>query len=353
VVSRWHRPRRRQSCWIQNDRPDRPVEIHFTRDSFAAKVTPRIGKLEDGIRGLLEEGELTLGNVDDFLIDGELTMLPVVREHLTAAFAGKPHLLVEPLASVGAALHAARQFERASDNDGSTTTSVVHIPQPPAPAEPVAAVPPAPDPTASRGSAVEPSGGMAATPQTAATSSPAADTSELSLSRVHALLANDRRKEALEVLDLLIDQCLSLKDQLKPPPLTPARAFLEQAWSMLERGMYLDAVQMSHRAYDTDNNDPEVFSGMMRVHADAALRLDGPEDYSHAIKLLQCAHGHDQTDRMIHRALAERHFKHAVLLRNLNNENAALDTVNQALSFDPKHADARRLLEELTSEQEE
>ena len=44
--------------------------------------------------------------------------------------------------------------------------------------------------------------------------------------------------------------------------------------------------------------------------------------------VLPCVHGHVQTDRMIHRALAERHFKHAVVLRNLNNENAALVTVN-------------------------
>jgi hypothetical protein len=108
-------------------------------------------------------------------------------------------------------------------------------------------------------------------------------------------------------------------------------------------------VGLAHTAYGEAPRDPEVFAGMMRVHVEAGQALDRPEDYETSVRFLLCAYRHDQTDRAVHKALAERHLRHAVALRRLNNLSGALKAAETALEYDPNHAEARSLHRELTA----
>jgi tetratricopeptide (TPR) repeat protein len=87
---------------------------------------------------------------------------------------------------------------------------------------------------------------------------------------------------------------------------------------------------------------------MMRIHAECGLAMDRVEEYADALHILRCAHGHDQTNREIHRALAQRHYLQAVAMRRLNNYALANEALQAALSFDPKHAEANELRKELS-----
>ena len=75
--------------------------------------------------------------------------------------------------------------------------------------------------------------------------------------------------------------------------------------------------------------------------------MSRPEDYQDAIQVLNCAHGHDPTDRTVHRALAERHYMKAAQMWSRRNHALALEATRSALKFDPKHEHARRLFEKL------
>src|SRR5258705_11616517 len=88
---------------------------------------------------------------------------------------------------------------------------------------------------------------------------------------------------------------------------------------------------------------------MLKVHVTAGLALHEPDQYEDAIKLLMCAHSHDRTDKSVHRALAARHYMHARAMHERNDEAAALEAVNDALRFDPKHQEAVALLVQLKS----
>ena len=75
-----------------------------------------------------------------------------------------------------------------------------------------------------------------------------------------------------------------------------------------------------------------------------------PEEYDNAVHVLMCARDHDPTDRSVHEALGERHYLHAVAMRQQNDKVQALAATNLALANAPKHPGANRLLQELTEE---
>jgi hypothetical protein len=141
-----------------------------------------------------------------------------------------------------------------------------------------------------------------------------------------------------------------LRQTVPKERLTGPRLRLQEAQAMISTGHFSQAEHLAHEAYRDAPDDPVVFAEMMKVHADLGLALDRPEEYPDAVRILSCAHSHDQTDRNIHRALGERHYQHAVAMHGLNDTARALTALHLALSFDPKHAGANRLLQELTTE---
>jgi hypothetical protein len=172
---------------------------------------------------------------------------------------------------------------------------------------------------------------------------------DMSVGLARKLAQEGKRTEAAHVINVIIQEINEFVGALQQEEsLTVPRTLIQQALAMINTGRFAEAVATSHRAYDMAPADFDVFSKMMKIHVDASLGLDRPEEYDTAITILKCAHGHDQTDRLVHKALAERHYMHAVAMRNLNNVSSALSIGNIALSFDPKHDGANRLMEELT-----
>jgi tetratricopeptide (TPR) repeat protein len=182
---------------------------------------------------------------------------------------------------------------------------------------------------------------------TGQTASPAAGP-EASLGTVRALLGEGQYLEAEAILDAVLREAEALKAEVARNLSSHARRLLARAQAALRAGQINVAVTLSHQAHDEDRTDPVVFEGMMKVHADAGSMLTRPEDYAEAIKLLECAHRHDQSDRAIHKALTERHYRHALAMHNLNNVNKALAAVKQALNYDYKHPGANQLLQQLS-----
>src|SRR5262249_2607359 len=131
-----------------------------------------------------------------------------------------------------------------------------------------------------------------------------------------------------------------------PSERATAQLFMSQAEEFLARGDHLEAVALSHRAYQEANLDTAIFAGMLRIHVLVGLAMSSPEQYSDAIETLMCAHSHDQTDKSVHRALAARHLQHAEAMQE-QDPNSAMAAIKEALRYDPKHEGALALFGEL------
>jgi hypothetical protein len=161
-------------------------------------------------------------------------------------------------------------------------------------------------------------------------------------------MAEGKRAEAQAMLDAVLREAEALRAELARSAAGPARRTLQRAEAALRAGQIQEAINLAHQAYDEDKLDPDVFEGMMRIHADAGRSLDRPEEYESAVRLLECAHHHDRTDRSIHRALADRHYQHAIVLRSRGDVAGARKIIRErALFFEPSHPGANQLLQEL------
>jgi tetratricopeptide (TPR) repeat protein len=169
------------------------------------------------------------------------------------------------------------------------------------------------------------------------------------LDQARVLAQQGRKAEAERLLASLSTEIDELRAELAARPTRPQQ-LIHQAQALIVAGRYKEAVGIAHEAYAEAPQDAVVFTGMMKVHADAALGLNRADQYDDAIKILSCAYGHDQTDRTIHRAFAERHYMHAVALQRLNNAERALAAAQQAMAFDPKHRQASDLAELLQAD---
>lgn len=336
---------------------DRPVKIRLRAKQFAAKVEPLVVRAIEGVRGMLEQNELEPANVDAFLVLGGTANVFPVFDLLATAFAGKPKRTDPNLVAMGAAWQASQAADQGV---------VVELPQF---VEPTSFDEEGMDPTGrplqASNQAIDKNGDSEAETQVAevleleplsiqhrsSESTLSGELSgEVSLENARRLLEEGRLKEAGIILDAIAQGVDALRVRLQQnEAATVPRMMIHKAQALLNTGRFLEAVQLTHEAYTRAPGDPDVFMSMMRLHAEASLKLDRPEEYETAIRILKCAHGHDQTDRLIHKALAERHYAHAVAMRNLNNLSKALSITNLALSFDPKHPAANRLLDELTS----
>ncbi len=128
--------------------------------------------------------------------------------------------------------------------------------------------------------------------------------------------------------------------------LSAAEMLMQQAQDLLRRSLYAEAVNLSHRSYAEASFDAEIFAAMLRVHVDAAVALNEPEQYEEAIRILMCAHSHGRTDRLVQRAIAARHLQHARAMLP-QDDKAALAAVREALRFDPKDSEALAIFDQL------
>ncbi len=340
---------------------EHPVMVRFTARALSAKVDRLLRNALDSIHGVLEQNELTLADLDVLLLVGSVAINSPVLDIVRGAFQARLRRADTYLVAAGAALQA---YQAAEQRLGAEPPlSVRGVP------EVAAELPPAKlwaTPSSETDSELAEVIAVNETPAEINPSAPTATTStkpvadatpigsavdpqDMSVGLARRLAHDGKRAEAAHVVNVLIQEINAFIAALQEEEsLTLPRTLIQQAQAMINTARFAEAVKMSHQAYQMAPGDPDVFSKMMKIHADAGLALDRPEEYDAAITILKCAHNHDQTDRSVHKALAERHYAHAVAMRNLNNISSALSITNMALSFDPKHVGANRLLEELT-----
>ena len=324
---------------------DRSLRMRLYRDGFARTISPLVAKTIESVQDALAQNELELADIDAFLLIGRVADDPPVWSMLRQVFKDKPRRTDPDLVAAGAAWQAYQQMHGAP----SENTPVLSL-------KDLLTTRDAPPIDEEQSCPLSDREGDAEFVQVldfeeSAQALPAVPADNISLAAVRALRAEGKHLEAATVLDAVLQEANALKAELAKDVLSGPRQTLQQAQSLLNAGEFFAAVDLSHRAYEQDPDDPVVFESMMKIHAEAGLRLDRPEEYNAALRILNCAHSHDQTDATIHKALGERHYRHAVALRNLNNTAKAIEAAHSALSFDPKHSGANDLLRQLASEQ--
>ncbi len=336
------------------------IRLEVDGVGFAVRAASIIGKTIEDLHALLEQNGLEPGNIDTFLLSGGVANSSPVTNILTHSLGDKPEPTGQNIVAVGAALQACQigndpsppvvpeeitdtkqngrrttplpELDAALDHLERETTSEENRPF-------VKVIDtetrPDPEPEIPTGPAGEPS-------------------EPTRFTQVRELIEQGRYREAGILLDNIAQEVDDLRGEIRRQtpekvPLTGSQKLIERADLMLTAGRFAEAVSLTHHAYQGAPTDPIVFSGMMRVHAEAGLAMDKPEQYEQALSVLECALRHDQTDRSIHHALAQRHYMHAMAMNKLNNPQKTLEAVKQALIFAPKHEAANKLLRQLTA----
>ncbi len=342
---------------------ERPIQLRINGRGLAARVAQPLGEALSSIHGILEQNELTISDLDVFLLVGEAAIHSPVADIFGERFQSKLRSADPYLVAYGAALQAYQATELPSGVDSlplfrgipegavdvppskhwATVTSeiqcelaeVIAGDEAPLKFNPPSQTIPANTPRLS-----EPISARATV-----------EPQDMSVGLARRFAQEGDLEGAVHVINVISQEINAFVRTLQhEEALTVPRARIQQASAMINIGRFAEAVKLSHDAYRMAPTDPDVFSKMLKIHADAGLAMNRPEEYEAAISILKCAHGHDPTDRMIHKALAERHYMHAVAMRDLNNISSALSITKAALSYDPRHDGANRLIEELTKD---
>jgi hypothetical protein len=323
------------------------VTMRMEYAGFAGFVRSLLRPAIDELRQLLEQNGLQPANLDAILLLGYAGRSSPVRDVMLEAFPERTVLTDEDMLAVGALAYAC-------DSAGVALAGLVNPPTSTFTARPIP--PDGPAPTGRQ--EPRPRGPQFSTiidilPVKAPAAEPPSTTESTSppdrIRVARKLMDQGMREEAEALLDTLAVEISGLKEQLRQQIPTRAQQLLNQAQALLIDQRYREAVQLSHEAYALAPTDPTVFTTMMRLHAEAGVAMNRVEQYDAALQILNCAHGHDQTNKDIHRALAERHFMHALAMRRLNNYQLAREAAITALTFDPKHGEANALHKELNA----
>ncbi len=332
---------------------DKPIKFRYDGEAFKNQLAALINRIVDGVLGILEQSALELSDVDTILLVGSSARTSPVSDLLSEAFErevtrGEPYLIAR-----GAVRHAGQ----------ITRGSVEH-----AEAEPVKQVAPPMESPAEAASAAQPGENNSeahakfavlvdveddASEQSTLKQRTAfvISTSDLSLEIVRKFIEHGRREEATMLLDIMGREVEALREKLRQDEKHDVpRMLIQQALSLVASGYeLLGAVDLTHRAYGQAPDDPEVFEGMLKVHAEAGLQMSSPDKYDTSIKVLLCALSHDQTDRRVRQALAERYYQHALTLSKQDDWSGAFEIVDKALAYDARHPGLNQLHKELAA----
>jgi tetratricopeptide (TPR) repeat protein len=320
------------------------MRIEFA--GFADYVRSLLRPGVDEIRQLLDQNGLESTNLDAVLLLGYAGRSSPVRDVMLETFPQRALLTDEDMLAVGALAYACDSAGRTVDTSALNPPTSTFNPRPLPPEAADGG-----EPSTARGpqfSAI-----VDVLPVKAPVAEPPAPVETNNtpdrIRVARKLMEQGLREEAEALVDSLAVEIAGLKEQLRLQVPSRAQQLLSQAQALLIDQRYLEAVSLSHEAYALAPTDPNVFTTMMRLHAEAGVAMNRVEQYDAALQILTCAHGHDQTNKEIHRALAERHFIHAVAMRRLNNYQLAREAAMTALAFDPKHVAANALHTELTT----
>ena len=85
-----------------------PVALSITRDQFEGMIAPLVQRTIDCCARALSDAELTLGDIDDFVLVGGSTRIPYVRSQIEEFAGRKPNTAIDPdlAVAMGAAIQA-------------------------------------------------------------------------------------------------------------------------------------------------------------------------------------------------------------------------------------------------------
>ena len=334
------------------------IRITLSAAGLVARFGPVIKNTIDDLIALLERNDVKREEIDAVIALGDTATRPPVAAFLAHAFPGK--VMIGDLGTVAAASAVYSAWLERLPNGADLGIDLSHYlspyegpelsldqPQSDGADPPLIsgilveeiASPAAPTPPGTSASARDQPPPKMSDADAAVRGRSAADTAK-------ELIEQRRYPEAIAVLQRLASES---KDT-RPPPEASSNApevLMLQAESFQERGLYMEAVALSHQAYEESGRQGELFARMLGVHIKAAAALSEPEQYDDAIRILMCAHTHDQTDRGVHQALAARHYGHALAMHAAADDAAAREAVLEALRFDPKSPQALALSDEL------
>lgn len=337
----------------------RSIHITLSAAGLAQLLGPTIRSTTDEVVALLERNELATSQIDAVLALGHTAVRSPVSDSLDRLFPGKVEIAIPGSVAVGAAL-----YGRMLDPEAEKPIDLSHYLSPFTPPESAegrsADGPVVPFVTTIRvedpGSTRETSGGLpngtaarmddpSAANGQSSVDAPGASPVDALADAATELIKQGRFRDAARVLERMPSGTAATN---QPAPAHTPNPLVLEAEVMLSQGRVLEAIALSHKAYEEAQQDSAVFASMLSIHIEAGLSLSRPEDYEDAISVLMCAYAHDQTDRSIQKALAARHYQHGQALDQLNKAAEAIEAASQAVRFDPKHEHALALLDKLT-----
>lgn len=316
------------------------IRLEFGLEGLAVILAPIIERTLADLSRLLERHEIGMDHIDAAFVAGDDAQAPPVSYMLAHALGGKS-ALVDPRSVVRGALAHACSVD-GQRLPGLPTLALRSIERPDGDSERW---------SAARLASLEEGPELVVVKREPAFSPVSGDEARRpELMGLRKMIEEGRVDEAAAEIDALGSEIDALRKLVHAREnSSDVRVWLEQAEQLIETGSEIEAVDLSHRAFNAAKDDPVVFAGMMRIHCEAARRMKEPERYERAIQLLECAHAHDPTDRDVWRTMAERHFAHALELRERGSVSKSLHAADLALKFDPGHANALALRKALTS----
>lgn len=358
-----------------DNRTQRLKKMKFLRKGFEQIFQDPIASTLDAMKKLVEDSNLTISDVDEVLLVGGSTRIPVLQRMIEERFSHQPITHAEGLIAQGAAFYAMRLgmthvseaaliMETARETDSAVTLVKVSNPAE-ALGESVQDDPPQAEQIADSESQTQPivlslnlgvaeqSGDRA---RASTTSSSQADMASLEdvlagreslFQHARQLISQGLYDRAEGFLQGLMQDAQILLETIPSRPMPARKLEVDKAFhlsdELLDSGRFQQAVEHAHYAYTLDPENPEVFQRMIDIHCRAAMAHSSIDGYEKSMQWLNCAFDHDRTNTVIHDRIAERHFIHAQQIIEQGNLNEALRAVEHCLYFSPEHAEAKRL----------
>lgn len=338
------------------DRSGNVPPVGFSRHDFENVLKQVFVPVVGLLKPLLGKADMSPIDIDEVIVVGGTTRIPMLRALLLEALGREPVLAPPGALAFGAALHASRLGSRLGEisfqleGDAKTTSPGVH----------------AGDGALLRATAVVTGAQLddAPAPRATLTANESARTGELlepgALERFVATLvgAGEVDRARAELGDLIrqvqvaLDELPVAQADADASPTSPAyrsRLALANARACLEKRQFARAVSESHHAWTRLPDDPEILDQMIDIHCEAAMANGAFEQYADAIRWLMCAFGHDESNAHTRSLLAQRHYVHAQDLYRQGRPSDAFEAVEHCLVWDPEHPGATELHRTLVS----
>jgi hypothetical protein len=326
--------------------PDGQVRANvvFSRKVFEEAVVPQIRSTLELHHGLLEQANLQMNEVDDLLLVGGSTRIPILQV-LVEQTMRKPVLLSPDSLARGAAVYAAGlEFKPLSSVlEGQRVSAEAAQVIGPAIGSPL------------RGSLVVDENGVSSGQQLVLIADAQPKRTELGetalqfLERARELMEGGERDQVRQILEETIGKAQSLLKKITSEQPQPSRAVsralsaMAMARKLVKQGRFEEAVRQSHLAWKQDPDSPDVFEEMIEIHCKVAMANDQLSGYQDAQRWLMCAYGHDQSNNRIRELLAQRHFLQAEELRKNGQRNEALQVLERCLTWNPEHKQGKEM----------